>query len=140
MAVGIKLKGWKDTATMLKELPDKVQRNVIKQAMTKGAQMLAERARASTHFKDRSGNLRKSIQVRRRKAEAARLGDDVVAKSRYAHLVENGWQRKTQNGTQHYPGTQFMQKALMESEQEILNHIESELRRFIERRLKKAAK
>jgi|688.fasta_scaffold489349_2 HK97 gp10 family phage protein len=140
MAVGIKLKGWKDTATMLKELPDKVQRNVIKQAMTKGAQMLAERARASTHFKDRSGNLRKSIQVRRRKAEATRLGDDVVAKSRYAHLVENGWQRKTQNGTQHYPGTQFMQKALMESEQEILNYIESELRRFIERRLKKAAK
>lgn len=140
MAVKVKLTGWAETQKLLKDLPDKVQRQVIKQAMSKGAKMLADRARATTAFKDRTGRLRKSIEVQRRKAESTRLGDDVAATAKYAHLVERGWQRKTAKGSVHHTGTKFLTNALRESEKDILNHIESELKRFIERRLARAAK
>jgi len=140
MAVKVKLTGWAETQKLLKDLPDKVQRQVIKQAMSKGAKMLADRARATTAFKDRTGRLRKSIEVQRRKAESTRLGDDVAATAKYTLLVERGWQRKTAKGSVHHTGTKFLTNALRESEKEILDHIESELKRFIERRLAKAAK
>lgn len=130
-----KLDGWKETASALKDLPNKVQRNVIKQAMNRAAKMVADLARTSNAFRDRTGNLRKSIEVRQRKAESTRLGADVVAKSPHAHLIESGWQQKTAKGSRHIPGTFFLTNALRDNEKDILAYTESELRRYIQRRL-----
>lgn len=132
-----KLDGWKETAKALGELPNKVQRNVIKQAMDRGARMVEQLAKASTAFNDKTGSLRKSIAIRRRKAESTRLGADVVATAPHAHLIESGWQQRTANGSRHIPGRFFLTNALRDNEEDILNHIEAELRKYIQKRLTK---
>lgn len=138
--ITVKLDGWKETAQALKELPQKVQRNVIKQAMDRGAKMVEQFAKATSAFRDRTGSLRSSIAVRRRKSKSTEIGADVVARSPHAHLIESGWQQRTANGTRHIPGTFFLTNALKDNESAILAHIESELRRYIQKRLTKLRK
>lgn len=138
-----KLEGWKETSALLKQLPDNVQRNVIKQAMEKAAKLVVETAKATTAFQDRTGKLRASIKIKRRKAESTRLGTDVICDHKeapHAHLIEHGWMHKTGSGHRHIPGRKFLTTSLQSNEEQIVAHFESELKRFIERRLKKMGK
>lgn len=135
-----KLTGWKETSELLKQLPNRVQRNVIKQAMDKAAKKVVDIAKASTAFQDRTGRLRKSIKVKRKKAESTRLGADVVCEpgdAPHAHLIEHGWMQRTANGHRHIPGRKFLTNALHDAEPEVLQTFETELKKFIERRLSK---
>lgn len=137
MAITVKLEGWKETAAAMKELPERIQRNVIRQAMGRAAKLVAEKAKATTAFTDRSGSLRNSIAVRRVRMESTRVGADVVAKSPHAHLIEFGWQQRTASGSRHIAGKHFLANALSENEKEIVSHLNSELKRFLQKKLTK---
>lgn len=140
MAITVKLEGWKETARAMKDLPQNVQRNVTRSAMGRGAKMVAEYARATSAFRDRSGRLRKSIVVYRTRPEPTRVGADVRCDPKvapHAHLIEFGWQQRTSKGSRHIQGTHFLANALRDNEKEILSHIDSELKKFVQKKLTK---
>ncbi len=78
---------------LLKELPAKVERNILRGAMRAGAKVFADRARELVPV--RSGQLRDSIKVSTR-SKRGRVSATVRAggkKAFYAHMVEFGTAR-----------------------------------------------
>lgn len=132
-----KLIGWKETATLLKELPSRTQKAVLAKAMDEAGKAFEDRARQTTAFVDRSNFLRKSIKLKKKRATPTSVGPDVIASAPHAHLIENGWQQRTKTGTRHIPGKHFMRNTMTQIHDELLKLINSKLKEFIEKKLKR---
>lgn len=97
MSDDVQVKGLKELALALEQLPNNVQNNVMRGALRAGARVMADEAKATATFIDRSGLLRKTIQVTASlkygviKAHVT-AGKREVGKRRafYAHMVEFG--------------------------------------------------
>jgi HK97 gp10 family phage protein len=144
MAIGnsgtVKMEGWEELKATMKDLGQKGVRAVVKQSLESSAKIVVEAAKGTNAFKDMTGNLRSSIKLKRRKAERNMVGPDVAAESPHAHLQEFGWQQRTAAGSKQIPGTYFLTNALLENQEEVLTKLNSEMKRFIDRRLKRLAK
>jgi hypothetical protein len=133
MAVGVtvKLSGWAETKKLLDTASQEIQRNIIKKSLRKTAALVRDIAKATTAFRDRTGNLREGIQVRSVKNKSAVIEIDVVCTSPHAHLIENGWMQKTANGTRQIPASPFLAPALYQNEDVILKDIESNIQDYL---------
>jgi len=135
--ITVKLDGWTETKQMMKALPEKIQANVIRYAFNQAAKRVAERAQATTAFKDRTGRLRNSIRVKQRRMRNGMVGSDVVAETPYAHLIEFGRLQKTATGFKQLPRREFLKPALEETREETIRYITSKIRESVSRRLTK---
>jgi HK97 gp10 family phage protein len=78
MRVKFKLEGAKALERQLKALPDKVERQILRQAVTAAAKPVLEEAKAQAPVK--SGALRTSLKVRAGKRRKGSVGRQVVTK------------------------------------------------------------
>lgn len=86
-AAGVKVTGLKELALLMQQLPEKIERNVMRGALRAGAKVLEEEA--LRHVPVDSGDLRKSLKVSTRNKQGtvtARLSTNVF----YARWVEYG--------------------------------------------------
>ena len=93
MANELHVSGLVELDKLLKELPAKVERNILRGAMRAGAKVFADRAKELVPVK--SGQLRDSIKVSTR-SKRGRVSATVSAggkKAFYAHMVEFGTAR-----------------------------------------------
>lgn len=115
------VKGMRELALALEQLPTKVQNNAMRGAMRAGAKVMAQEARSSAQFIDRSGLLRKTINytsgVRFGVVKAYVTAGKKRSKQRrafYAHMVEFGTAAHRLKGGTH-PGSRpkpFMRPTL----------------------------
>lgn len=138
------LEGWKELQEYLKELPLNIESRFLKKALIKASEIVESAAKTTTEFKDRSGRLRSSIALdkKRNKKGVVRMG--VKATAPHAHLIEKGFKVKTKQGTRHIPGRYFMTKALLENRDRVLDTmktvLKSEMTKFEKKKLAKLRK
>jgi len=132
-----KLDGWKETAKALQELPARAQKAVITKSLRDGGRIVAEAAKQSVAFGDRTGMLRKAIGVVPQRAKPGVISVLVKAWMYYAKFIEKGWSQKTANGTRHIPGKWFLRGAFEASRDKVLTEFEKSLREFIRKKLTK---
>lgn len=137
--MSVQLTGWEEAIKMMKELPDNMQRNALRAAIYKASKKLLMLVQQTNRFKDKSGRLRKSIKISRKKPTRRMVGDDIIAAVPYAHLVEKGFMMKTRTGTKHVPGKRFLQGTLEENREQVLADIEAALKVYVQKKLKKMA-
>lgn len=144
MNIESKLQGWEELQKLLKEMPDNIEKRVVKKGIVDAAEMLAVELKATKLFKDRTGNLRKSIQPVKKGTKKGVIRGQVIAKAPHAHLVERGYMRKTKTGTFQIPGTYFMTKTFEENRQKLIDGLKTKLeegiKKYQKRMARKAAK
>lgn len=89
----VKLKGFAELQKALSELPDKIERNIVRSALRAAAKVTADEAKRQVPVK--SGKLRDSIRVTTkivngRPTASVRVGGNKKGQPFYAHLVEFG--------------------------------------------------
>lgn len=89
----VKLKGFAELQKALSELPDKIERNIVRSALRAAAKVTLEEAKRQVPV--RSGKLRDSLRVSTRLVKGKPLATITVGGNRknapfYAHLVEFG--------------------------------------------------
>lgn len=94
----VSLKGFEETRKLMELLPDKIQRNAMKQAMAAGARKILQEARRRVPV--RTGELKKSLEVKFVKAASQGTFGKIVYKVQakrpqgsHANLVELGTTR-----------------------------------------------
>lgn len=93
-----KLIGFKELVRDLKQLPVKIQKQVLRAALRKGAQSVVQTAKATTAFEDDSGDLRKSIKALTSRDAPGEIRVRVEVQEWYGRLVEQGFTAKTHTG------------------------------------------
>jgi HK97 gp10 family phage protein len=90
MARNINITGGEALAKALKELPTKIERNIMRSAMRKGARVIANEAKANVPVDD--GDLKRSIRVTTRSQKGEVTATAVAGNKRafYANWVEFG--------------------------------------------------
>lgn len=84
----VKTEGFDEARKKMKNLPLKVQKNILRSAIRAGAQHLTKRIRAAVP--KQSGDLRKSIKKKDRKPRGYEIQADVVSSLFYSRFVEYG--------------------------------------------------
>lgn len=140
MSDAVKMTGWKEFAATLKDFPQKVQRNVLRTSLDRAGRKIADQARQTSEFRDRTGELRKSIKLKRVKPTPTVVGADVVAASPHAHLIEKGWMQRTSGGSRQIEARPFLAPALNDHKQETLDYIAEQIRKLIDKARKKYTK
>jgi HK97 gp10 family phage protein len=135
------LEGWKELQAYLKELPLNIESRFLKKALMQAAVIVETAAKTTTEFKDKTGRLRKSIELEKKRNKKGVIRMGVKAAAPHAHLVERGFTVKTKKGSRHIPGRYFMTKALMNNRDRVLEEIKTVLGAEIKKfEKKKAAK
>lgn len=141
MTVSVTIEGMDDLRAKFAALSDKQQRGVLRTAIRAGAQLVVREARKNVH--DDTGNLRKGIKakvaVKTGGAAEADIGWDYKI-APHGHLVELGHVQvvgprgKGKGRTVgHVPPHPFLRPALMDNEARVLDVIEKNLRKNIEK-------
>ena len=86
----IKIEGLADLNKLLKELPSKIERNIMRGALREGSKEFLERAKEEVPVK--SGRLRKSLRIstRFKKGEVTATMTAGNGQAFYAHMIEFG--------------------------------------------------
>jgi HK97 gp10 family phage protein len=144
---GVKLEGFTELEKDLKTLGERVQRKVLRSAVSAAATPVLKAAKAKTP--KQSGTLKKSLGrkiVTNKKTQSVTAiigprrgvtgeyeGKERVP-SRYAHLVENGHIDSAGN---YVPGQPFLNPAMSEEEASAMTKLKDKLKEGIEKEAKK---
>lgn len=142
------LKGFKELEKALKSLPDRLQRRVMRAAMSAAATPVLRAVRPKVGR--RSGLTKKAIGKKvstntKRQSVSATIGartnvvgtykGKAVKPSRYFHLQDKGF---INAAGEHVPGNRGLEQAFTESESQVLNVMETKLAAGIEKEAKAA--
>lgn len=138
MAIGVRIEGLLALEDMLKEhLPNEAH-NLLRAAIYKTAQGVAEEIKGSTPV--RTGNLRLSIKAKRLKGNRTTVASDVVFTSGPLVKHDGFYWRFLENGTVNRPATPFVAPVVTRLEAAIPAILRKEVGTALEKRLARRAK
>lgn len=136
-----KVEGFKELEAALRRLPEDIAGKVLRQALRKSVQTMAEEARAKAPRSDRPGprgHMADSIAVRNLKGVE---GDaDIEVHLSIGPDTNHFYGLFAEFGTVHQPARPFMRPAFDENAEKTLTQLSNELGKGIERAARKLAK
>lgn len=134
--LSVKFHGFDEAMAELKRLAQKEANNLVRRVLRKYAKEMLQDVKATSAFKDRTGRLRASIQMKKisEKGQDGSIGFRIIAArkaglgGRYAHLIEFGHRQIKKGRITHVPARPFLRPAILGREEEIANEAFKRLR------------
>jgi len=145
----VKLEGMDELRTALRELPARLQKNALRNAIQAAARLMAEEVRAAAPvagFKSPNaefppGALRKSVRARRRRGTPTQV-HSTVDMLWYGRLIEKGWlltgHEPNKVRIRHIPGRPFVLPAFERNKQRAVDLVAEAIRAEIKNQPLKA--
>ena len=142
--VQVEFSGAAEIERKMRRLSSRKVESVMRRALSAAARKIRDVARSRVPVK--TGRLKKSIKVRRRRSIGNKLRVTVGSRERYSHLVEMGtrdrqWKgkgktRRGKRSTGQMPGYHFLRNAYRQTQHEALEIFEKKAMQFIDEALR----
>jgi HK97 gp10 family phage protein len=131
MDLKYKIEGGKELAELLKKLPDKVEKNFMRQAVRAGAAVVVKDAR--NRVPKRTGNLSKSIGTVSRKTRGGKVGVSIKARQGKERENDGFYGRFIERGTVYIAARPFLRPALKNNVPAIISAMAKKLNAALEK-------
>ncbi len=125
-----KITGLESLIKKLNDLPDKLEKKVIRSAVRKGAIIVRDKARG--YAPKKTGTLKKSIKIRNNKSARGITSFKIGPTNDKKKGTDVFYGRFQEFGTSKMPAHPFMRPAYDESEKEVLDKVIDEIRSKVE--------